>query len=153
MGGRLGDVRWDLEPAAADPPLRVLAIKMHQQFESPAAVVATVRRRWQPTFDAMASPFSAVCGAYATLEDDILAPGVVPARSVVYVNPAYAPRDLSHGAAGMDRDVWRGYRTVGCTVLVLCGVGPYSWVPAWPRETRIVNRSATPGPSESARRL
>ena len=65
---------------------------MHQQFESPASVVATVRRIWKPTFDAMATPFSAVCGAYATLEDDILAPGVVPARSVVYVNPAYAAR-------------------------------------------------------------
>ena len=73
-GGRRGDSRWELEPAAVDPPLRVLVIKMHQQFESPAAVVATVRRRWQPTFDAMATPFSAVCGDYATLEDDVLSP-------------------------------------------------------------------------------
>ena len=31
-----------------------------------------VRREWQPTFDAMATPFSAIAGAYATLEDDVL---------------------------------------------------------------------------------
>ena len=59
-GGRRGDndTRWELEPTAADTPLAVLVVKMHQQFESPPAVVATVRRRWQPTFDAMATPFS-----------------------------------------------------------------------------------------------
>ena len=31
-----------------------------------------MRREWQPTFDAMAMPFSAIAGAYATLEDDVL---------------------------------------------------------------------------------
>ena len=31
-----------------------------------------MRREWQPTFDAMATPFSAIAGAYATLEDDVL---------------------------------------------------------------------------------
>ena len=31
-----------------------------------------MRRECQPTFDAMATPFSAIAGAYATLEDDVL---------------------------------------------------------------------------------
>jgi hypothetical protein len=57
-GGRRGDTRRELELTAADPPLAVLIVKMHQKFESPPAVVATVRRLWQPTFDAMATPFS-----------------------------------------------------------------------------------------------
>ena len=86
----LGIAKGELDPNAANPPLRVHVVKLHQQFESPAAVVATVRRVWSPTFDAMATPFSAVCGAYATLEDDVLTSDVVPAGSVVYVNPAYA---------------------------------------------------------------
>ena len=54
-----------------------------------------VRSVWQPDFDAMATPFSAICGAYATMEDDVLRADVVPSGSVVYVNPAYAPSDKS----------------------------------------------------------
>ena len=96
---------------------------MHQQFESPPAVVATVRRLWRPTFDAMATPFSAVCADYATIEDDILAPGVVPARAVVYVNPAYAPADLSNGAAGIELHLSKlietDVRQRGCTLVAL----------------------------------
>jgi len=53
------------------PPLQVRTIKLHQQYEAPAAVVATVHRLWRPTFDVMATPLSAVCGDYATLEDDV----------------------------------------------------------------------------------
>ena len=75
---------------------------MHQQFESPASVVATVRRIWKPTFDAMATPFSAVCGAYATLEDDVLTRAVIPPGAIVYANPAYAPQDMANGAAGLE---------------------------------------------------
>lgn len=122
-GGRHGDTRWEIEPAATVPPLAVLAVKMHQQFESPPAVVATVRRRWRPTFDAMATPFSAVCANYATIEDDILAPGVVPARAVVYANPAYAPADLSNGAAGIElhlsKLIQMDVRQRGCTLVAL----------------------------------
>lgn len=74
---------------------------MHQQFESPPAVVAYVRREWKPTFDAMATPFSAVAAHYATLEDEVIEPDAVPAGAVVYVNPAYATTDMSNGAAGI----------------------------------------------------
>ena len=73
-----------------------MTIKLHQQYESPAKVVDFVRRTWEPTFDAMATPFSAIAGAYATLEDDVLQPDALPAGSVVFVsNPAYAPNALS----------------------------------------------------------
>ena len=54
----------------------MLTIKLHQQYEAPAAVVATVQRLRQPDFDAMATPLSVVCGNYATLEDDVLKPEV-----------------------------------------------------------------------------
>ena len=122
-GGRQGDSRWELDPSAADPPLRVHTIKMHQQFESPAAVVATVRRLWQPTFDAMATPFSAVCGKYATLEDDVLSPDAVPPGSVVYVNPAYAPAYQKNGASGieghLEKLITTDVRARGCTLVAL----------------------------------
>ena len=45
-GGRRGDARWELTAAAAG--LREVTIKLHQQYESPAAVVDFVRRTWQP---------------------------------------------------------------------------------------------------------
>ena len=35
-------------------------VKLHQQWETPAAVVEFVRRTWAPDFDAMATPFSAI---------------------------------------------------------------------------------------------
>ena len=87
-GGRRGDSRWELTPSAAG--MRELTVKLHQQYETPAAVMDFVRREWRPTFDAMATPFSAICGAYATLEDDVLRRDAVPTGSVVYVNqPAW----------------------------------------------------------------
>ena len=88
-GGRRGDSRWELAPGEAG--LRVVAVKLHQQYETPPAVMDFVRRTWRPTFDAMATPFSAIAPAYATLEDDVLRADAVPRGSVVYVNPAYAP--------------------------------------------------------------
>ena len=100
-GGRRGDARWELTAAAAG--LREVTIKLHQQYESPAAVVDFVRRTWQPTFDAMATPFSAIAGAYATLEDDVLSADAVPAGSVVFVNPAYAPSARSQATCGNAR--------------------------------------------------
>jgi len=122
-GGRIGASRWELEPDAADPPLSVLVVKMHQQFESPASVVATVRRIWKPTFDAMATPFSAVCGAYATLEDDVLARAVIPPGAIVYANPAYAPQDMANGAAGLEVHLRKlvevDVRARGCTLVAL----------------------------------
>ena len=63
---------WELAPSAAG--LRVHRIKIRQHYETPAAVVATVRRLWAPDFDAMASPINAVCEDYGTLEDDFDAP-------------------------------------------------------------------------------
>lgn len=94
--GRLGAHRWELEPEAAG--LRTLHVRLHQQYESPAAVMQLVRRVWQPDFDAMATPFSAICGAYATLEDDVMRAEAVPRDSVVYVNPAYAALGRKRGA-------------------------------------------------------
>ena len=101
-GGRVVGSHWDLDASAADPPLRVHVIKSHQQYETPAAVVATVRRLWRPTFDAMATPLSAICAAYATLEDDVMTPDLIPRGSVVYANPAYAPTEVKNGTAGID---------------------------------------------------
>ena len=46
--------RWEIDAAAADLPLRVLTIKLHQQYEAPAAVVATVCGT-PLDFDAMAT--------------------------------------------------------------------------------------------------
>jgi hypothetical protein len=80
-GGRSSCSRWEITPEAADPPLHILRVKLHQQFESPAAVMTTVHRLWQPNFDAMATPFSAICANYATLEDDVLSPNIVPPGS------------------------------------------------------------------------
>ena len=75
-GGRRGDCRWELDPSAAD--LREFIVKLHQQYETPPAVMDFVRRTWRPTFDAMATPFSAIAPAYATLEDDVLRADAVP---------------------------------------------------------------------------
>ena len=58
-GGRGRNTRWDVAPEEGG--LRVHTIKMRQHYETPAAVVATVRRLWAPDFDAMASPVNAVC--------------------------------------------------------------------------------------------
>ena len=65
-GGRRGAAHWELTPSAAG--LRVLTIKLRQQYETPAAVVEAVRGAWAPDFDAMATPFSAIAPDYATLE-------------------------------------------------------------------------------------
>ena len=119
--GRLGAHRWELEPEAAG--LRTLRVKLHQQYESPAAVMQFVRHVWQPDFDAMATPFSAICSAYATLEDDVMLSESVPRDSIVYVNPAYAPEAASNGAAGIERVLQKlievDVRTRGCTVVAL----------------------------------
>ena len=78
--GRGRNCRWELDPIAAG--LRTLHVKLHQQYESPAAVMELVRRVWQPDFDAMATPFSAS----------------LPVRSTVYVRPV-SPRLFSRAAA------------------------------------------------------
>ena len=110
-GGRRGDSRWELAPGEAG--LRVVAVKLHQQYETPAAVMHFVRRKWAPTFDAMATPFSAICREYATVETDILRPESVPAGSVVFVNPAYAPTEAHNGT---DLKMWGRIRSGrGCT--------------------------------------
>ena len=100
-----------------------MTIKLHQQYESPAAVVDFVRRTWEPTFDAMATPFSAIAGAYATLEDDVLRPDAMPAGSVVFVNPAYAPTEALNGAGGIDiflsKLIETDVRARGCTLIAL----------------------------------
>ena len=120
-GGRNGDSRWELTPSAAG--LRELTVKMHQQYETPQAVMELVLRKWRPTFDAMATPLSALCARYATLEDDILRHDAVPRDSVVYVNPAYADPDALNGAGGLEQflgkliDVDVGQR--GCTLVAL----------------------------------
>ena len=86
-------------------------------------MVDFVLREWQPTFDAMATPISALCGAYATLEDDVLRPDAVPAGSVVFVNPAYAPTDALNGAGGIEvflsKLIETDVRRRGCTLIAL----------------------------------
>ena len=82
---------WELAPSAAG--LRVHRIKIRQHYETPAAVVATVRRLWAPDHDAMASPINAVCESYGTLEDDFDAP-LFDRR--IFVNPAYDTEGLQH---------------------------------------------------------
>jgi len=131
-GGRIGDSRWEIRAAAADPPLHVHRIKFHQQYESPAAVVETVRRLWQPTFDAMASPLSAICGAYATLEDDVLSPDLIPRGSTVYANPAYAPAAVKNGIGGIETHLSKliqvDVAARGCTLVALLPSLPHT---AW----------------------
>ena len=124
-GGRRGDSRWELTPSAAG--MRELTVKLHQHYETPAAVMDFVRREWRPTFDAMATPFSAICGAYATLEDDVLRCDAVPTGSVVYVNqPAWRYAHLEPGPpASAERISMRTCRVCG-SVRVLprwAGVG------------------------------
>jgi hypothetical protein len=82
---------WELAPSAAG--LFVHRIKIRQHYETPAALVATVRRLWAPDFDAMASPINAVCEDYCTLEDDFDAP-LFDRR--IFVNPAYDTEGLQH---------------------------------------------------------
>ena len=121
-GGRGINTRWEINPSLAG--LAIHEIKMRQHYETPAAVVATVRRRWSPEFDAMASPINALCGEYATLEDDVLSMPLAQRR--IFVNPAYAPEDAWKGSAGIglalrklvDGDV----RERGCTLIALLPV-------------------------------
>ena len=121
-GGRRGDSRWELAPGEAG--LRVVAVKLHQQYETPAAVMHFVRRKWAPTFDAMATPFSTICGEYATIETDILRPESVPAGSVVFVNPAYAPTEAHNGT---DLKMW-GRLCVTPTCRIRSGRGDRDFV-------------------------
>lgn len=71
----------------------------------------------------MATPFSAVCSDYATLEDDVLTPGAVPCARVVYVNPAYAVADQKNGATGIECHLEKlievDVRQRGCTLIAL----------------------------------
>ena len=98
-------------------------VKLHQQWETPAAVVDFVRRTWAPDFDAMATPFSAICPAYGTLEHDVLRHDAVPRGSVVYANPAYALADAHNGAAGIELFLKKlievDVRARGCTLIAL----------------------------------
>ena len=91
-GGRIGDARWVLNPHGTDPPLHVLSIKWRQQYETPASMVAIIREKWAPDFDAMATPFSTICAAYATADDDILQLRLCPQRPgdsfTIFGNPA-----------------------------------------------------------------
>lgn len=93
-GGRGNHSRWDLHINEQDFPLVLHTIKVHQQFESPASVVHTVRERWAPDIDAMATPFSAICSEYCTYEDNVLATSWNDVT--IFVNPAYAPDNLKN---------------------------------------------------------
>ena len=59
----------------------------------------TIRSTWAPDFDAMATPFSALCAEYATAEDDILT--IQLTGGTTFVNPAYAEPDAKGGASGI----------------------------------------------------
>ena len=110
---------WAVSPSAA--ALRVHRIKIRQHYETPAAVVATVRRLWAPDYDAMASPINAVCEDYCTLEDDFDAP-LFDRR--IFVNPAYDTEGLQHHesntdiASALDKLI-RDVRERGCTLMAL----------------------------------
>ena len=118
-GERHGSSRWEISPAAAE--LQILNIKMRQHYETPAAVIVTVRRLWAPTFDAMASPINAICAEYATLEDDALSLPLT--QRCVFVNPAYAPEDAWNGSSGiglaLEKLVGGDVRQRGCTLVAL----------------------------------
>ena len=110
--------RWELSPAVSG--LRVHEIRMRQHYETPAAVVATVRRLWAPDFDAMASPVNAICSDYATLEDDVLSLSL--AGRCIFANPAYAPDDAWRGEGGIDlalEKLLEDVRERGCTLVAL----------------------------------
>lgn len=94
--------RWEISPAAAEPPLHVYGIKLHQQYETPPEVMAAVRRLWAPTVDAMATPLSAICPRYVTREDDVLSAEIIPRGSIIYCNPAYAVEGHATGSAGIE---------------------------------------------------
>ena len=109
---------------------------MHQQYETSAVVVATVRRLWAPSFDAMATTISAVCGEYAMLEDDVLKTDAIPRDRVVYVNPAYSPAVRKNGVDGIglhlskliQTDVWAR----GCTLIALLpSLSHMDWFERW----------------------
>ena len=117
-GGRGRMTRWEISPAASD--LRVHEIRMRQHYETPAAVVATVRRLWSPDFDAMASPINAVCSDYATLEENVFSMQLH--ERCIFVNPAYAPDDAwrGEGGIGLALDKLIGdVRERGCTLIAL----------------------------------
>ena len=110
---------WELAPSAAG--LFVHRIKIRQHYETPAALVATVRQLWAPDVDAMASPINAVCEDYCTLEDDFDAP-LFDRR--IFVNPAYDTEGLQHSASNTDianaLDKLIGdVRERGCTLIAL----------------------------------
>lgn len=71
----------------------------------------------------MATPFSSVCAAYATIEDDILSPEIVTPSSVVYVNPAYASARHKNGTDGvhiyLDKLINVDVHRRGCTLIAL----------------------------------
>ena len=67
--GRHGDCRWELDPSAAD--LREFIVKLHQQYETPPAVMDFVRCTWRPTFDAMATPWGMASG-YGTVRNKLV---------------------------------------------------------------------------------
>ena len=71
----------------------------------------------------MATPFSAICREYATIETDILRPESVPAGSVVFVNPAYAPTEALNGAGGIEAFLAKlieiDVRQRSCTLIAL----------------------------------
>ena len=95
-GGRRGDSRWELTPSAAG--MRELTVKLHQQYETPAAVMDFVRREWRPTFDAMATPFSAICGAYG--RDDTVHGATPSARGMRLEVIVVARRKYHHHETG-----------------------------------------------------
>ena len=102
--GRAGaPSRWEIDAAAADPPLRVLTIKLHQQYEAPAAVVATVcgtplearlRRHGYATLGRVRQ----LCDARAPLSEGSSSPERSPASLInlrPYPSPERSPASLS----------------------------------------------------------
>mmetsp|Transcript_46025 Transcript_46025/g.120587 ORF Transcript_46025/g.120587 Transcript_46025/m.120587 type:complete len:339 (-) Transcript_46025:40-1056(-) len=117
-GGRGRHTRWEVTPENAG--LVVHQIKMRQHYETPAAVVETVRRRWSPDFDAMASPINAICSDYATLEDNLFSLSLY--ERCIFTNPAYAPEEASRGSEGIDLALAKlinDVRSHGCTLIAL----------------------------------
>ena len=90
-------------------------------------MVAIIREKWAPDFDAMATPFSAICAAYATADDDILqlrlSPRCLGDSFTIFVNPAYAEPDKKGGADGiyvfLSKLIEGDVRARGCTLVAL----------------------------------
>ena len=103
---------------------------MRQHFETPAAVMRTVRRIWAPSFDAMASPLNAICPEYATIEDDLFE--LELAGRCVFVNPAYATKEAVSGSSGIGQALHKlvngEVRRRGCTLVALLPCLPHT---AW----------------------